>query len=178
MNHFSGSNASTDRTMIILKPLLLVILLGIIPALRAAEADFTIHIYHGDNPRLANTPKAKEWIQHTPVFSQRVSLEIGKKISTEFKTTSPAAVTLKLDCEALPNGAITASRTGYALMGTISYQGSYQGQKFGAGPVSLMADGGSRYEALAATAITTGGWWIFETGHAFLCVVEVNRSKP
>jgi len=157
--------------------LTLVALLTSLFAHASPEADFTIHIYHADNPRLVNVPDVSAWIRETPIVSTQVSVPLGSKLKREFEVKSPAEIKIKLDCEVAKNGDASASHTGYSVSGTIAYSGSFDGVRFASNPAPILADGGHRYESVSAVSVVLGGFWLFQKGHAFLCIVELNPIK-
>lgn len=144
----------------------------------AAQADFSIKIYYHENPRIGNSPDTDAWIKGKLIFSQRILAEIGKPLKAEYASTGPSVVKLTIDCEVMPNGKASADATGYALNGKVSYTGTYLSLPFGASPALLMADGRHRFESIASNSIVTKRWWIFQEGHAFVCVAEINPMKP
>jgi len=162
-----------------MKPILTLILalLALSSAFGADRADFTIRIYHADNPRLANKPNTKKWILETPIFSQEILTPIGTKLTKEYESKGPVQIKLRIDCEVIKNGQPSSVHVGYAVQGTVAYTGSFQGVPFASGPAPILAAGGQKYDSISSVSVVTGGFWIFQEGHAFLCVIELNTIK-
>ena len=162
-----------------MKPIttLIFALLSLSSTLRAVEADFTIRIYHSDNPRLANTPNVEKWTLATPIFSQQILAPIGTGLTKEYESKGPAQVKLCIDCEVKKNGQPSSGHVGYAVLGTVAYTGLFQGVPFSSAPAPILAAGNEKHDSISSVSVVTGGFWIFQKGHAFLCLIELNPIR-